>query len=48
MLKKIYFSCQIISTIGERPNKKKNESLDLTRKGKLLTLPFMDEGNSLE
>ena len=32
MLKKIYFSCKINLTIGERPNKKNIESLNLTRK----------------
>ena len=32
MLKRIYFSCQINLTIGERPNKKNIESLNLTRK----------------
>ena len=30
MLKKIYFSCQINLTIGERPNKKSIESLNKT------------------
>ena len=30
-LKKIYFSCQINLTIGERTNKKNIESLNLTR-----------------
>ena len=38
MLKKICFSCQINLTIGERPNKKNIESLDLTRKINLLRL----------
>ena len=31
---KIYFLCQIKLTIGERPNKKHIEALDLTRKRK--------------
>ena len=34
MLKKICFSYQINLTIGERPNKKNIESLNLTRKAK--------------
>ena len=38
MLKKICFSCQINLTIGERPNKKNIESLNLTRKVNLLRL----------
>ena len=38
MLKKICFSCQISVTIGERPNKKNIESLNLTRKVKFLML----------
>ena len=38
MLKKICFSCQINLTIGERPNKKNIESLNLTRKENLLRL----------
>ena len=38
MLKKICFSCQINLTIGERPNKKNIESLNLTRKVDLLRL----------
>ena len=33
MLKKIFFSCQINMTVGERPYKKNMESLNLTRKG---------------
>ena len=32
MLKNICFSCQINLTIGERPNKKSIESLNLTQK----------------
>ena len=38
MLKKICFSCKINLTIGERPNKKYIESLNLTRKANLLRL----------
>ena len=38
MLIKICFSCQINLTIGERPNKKNIESLNLTRKVNLLRL----------
>ena len=38
MLKKIYFSSQIYMTIGERPNKKNIESLNLTRKVNILRL----------
>ena len=38
MLKKICFSCQINLTIGERPNKKDIESLNLTRKVNILSL----------
>ena len=34
MLKKICFSCQINLAIGERPNKKNIELLNLTQKGK--------------
>ena len=34
----IYFSCQINLTIGERPNKKNVESLNLTRKVNILRL----------
>ena len=36
--KKIYFSSQINLTIGERPNNKNIESLNLTRKVNLLRL----------
>ena len=38
MLKKICFSCQINLTIGERPNKKNIEPLNLTQKANLLRL----------
>ena len=38
MLKKICFSCLINLKIGERPNKKNIESLNLTRKLNLLRL----------
>ena len=38
MLKKIRFSCQINLTIGERPNMKNIEPLNLTRKVNLLRL----------
>ena len=38
MLKKICFSCQINLTIGEIPNNKNIESLNLTRKVNLLML----------
>ena len=37
-LKKIYISCQINLTIGERPNKKNIESLNLTQKVNILRL----------
>ena len=38
MLKKIYFSCEINLTIGERPKKKNIESLNVKLKAKLLRL----------
>ena len=38
MLKKISFSCEINLTIGENPNKKNIESLNLTHKVNLLRL----------
>ena len=38
MLKKISFKCQINLTIGEEPNKKNIESLNLTQKENLLRL----------
>ena len=34
----MYLSCQINLTIGERPNKKNIESLNLTRKVNILRL----------
>ena len=37
-LKKIYISCLINMTIGERPNKKNIKSLNLTRKVNILRL----------
>ena len=38
MFKNICFSCQINLTIGDRPNKKNIESLNLTRKVNILRL----------
>ena len=45
MLKKIYFSGQINLTIGEKPNKKNVESLNLTRKENLLYYSFFENAH---